>query len=93
VQYRLTLITAFQDVADALHAIVSDTAALHAEQVAKRTLDIKQRRQVPGDVGSLVVVTVEQACPQARLTSITVQTNRLGSAVASIGWLLVERDG
>lgn len=94
-QYRSTVITAFQNVADTLHAIVSDADAVRAsqraEQAAKRTLDITQRQQVLGDVGSLVVVTAEQAWLQARLTSITAQANRLGDSAALLqalggGW-------
>ena len=94
-QYRSTVITAFQNFADTLHAIVSDADALHASQraelAAKRTLDITQRQQVLGDVGSPVVVTAEQVWLQARLTSITTQANRLGDSAALLqalggGW-------
>jgi NodT family efflux transporter outer membrane factor (OMF) lipoprotein len=94
-QYRATVITAFQNVADSLHAIVSDadalSAAQHAEQAAKRSLDIAQKQLQLGDVGSLVVITAEETWLQARLNTINAQANRLSDSAALLqalggGW-------
>jgi NodT family efflux transporter outer membrane factor (OMF) lipoprotein len=94
-QYRATVVTAFQNVADSLHAIVSDAEALrtaqHAEQAAKHSLDIAQKQLLLGDVGSLVVITAEQTWLQARLNLINAQTNRLSDSAALLqalggGW-------
>jgi outer membrane protein TolC len=94
-QYRATVITAFQNVADALHAIVSDAEALrtaqHAEQAAKHSLDIAQKQLLLGDVGSLVVINAEQTWLQARLNTINAQANRLSDSAALLqalggGW-------
>jgi NodT family efflux transporter outer membrane factor (OMF) lipoprotein len=85
-QYRATVITAFQNVADTLHAIVSDADALrtaqYAEQTAKHELDIVTKQHALGDVGSLAVVTAEQSWLQARLSTINARANRLGDSAA-----------
>ncbi|MEJ0004158.1 MAG: efflux transporter outer membrane subunit [Pararobbsia sp.] len=85
-QYRATVITAFQNVADTLHAIVSDADALrtaqYAEQTARRELDIVTKQQALGDVGSLAVVNAEQTWLQARLNTISAQANRLSDSAA-----------
>ncbi len=94
-QYRSTIIAAFQNVADALHAIVSDADELRtaqdAENVARRSLDVSEKRLALGDVGSLVVIAAEQAWLQALLNRITAQTNRLTDSAALLqalggGW-------
>jgi NodT family efflux transporter outer membrane factor (OMF) lipoprotein len=94
-QYRATVVTAFQNVADSLHAIVSDADALraaqHAEDAAKHSLDIAQKQLQLGDVGSLVVITAEQTWLQARVNTINAQTNRLSDSAALLqalggGW-------
>lgn len=94
-QYKSTVITAFQNVADSLHAIVSDADALRAEQKAEQTahrlLEITQRQFALGDVNSLNVITAEQTWLQARLNLITAQANRLSDSAALLqslggGW-------
>ena len=94
-QYRSTVITAFQNVADALHAIVSDAdelrTAQNAENVARHSLDVAQKRLALGDVGSLIVITAEQTWLQALLNRITAQTNRLSDSAGLLqalggGW-------
>ena len=94
-QYRATVIAAFQNVADALHAIVSDADALltarHAEQAARRSFDIVRKQLALGDVGSLAVVNAEQTWMQARLNTIGAQANRLNDSAALLqalggGW-------
>jgi len=94
-QYRATVVTAFQNVADSLHAIVSDAEALrtaqNAERAAKHSLDIAQKQLLLGDVGSLVVINAEQTWLQARLNTINAQANRLSDSAALLqalggGW-------
>ena len=59
-QYRSTVISAFQNVADTLHALVSDAAALSAavdaEQAAKVTLDLTVRQSKVGYVNYLTLL-------------------------------------
>ena len=56
-QYRSTVITAFQNVADALRALQADAramkAAVHAEDTAKASLDIVQKQLQEGQVNQL----------------------------------------
>jgi len=94
-QYRSTVITAFQNVADSLHAIVSDAEAVRAyqkaERTAKRSLDITQQQLALGNVGSLTVVNAEQAWLQTQLALVGAQANRLSDSAALIqalggGW-------
>jgi NodT family efflux transporter outer membrane factor (OMF) lipoprotein len=80
-QYRGTVIAAFQNVADALHAIATDgdglKAASAAEAAAARSLAIARRQQELGQTSSLGLLTAEQADQQARLAVIQAQANRL----------------
>ncbi len=85
-QYRSTVITAFQNVADTLHAIQSDAdalkAALLSERRALRSLEITRRRLELGDANYLTVLNAEQTWQQARLNLIQAQANRLADSVA-----------
>jgi NodT family efflux transporter outer membrane factor (OMF) lipoprotein len=97
-QYRSVVLTAFQNVADALHALDSDeqalTAAEHARDDAERSLAVSRRRLELGSVGYLALLNAEQAYQQAVITRVQAQTNRyvdtaalfqaLGGAVAPI---------
>src|ERR1700681_130690 len=64
-QYRATVITAFQNVADALRALQADAraikAAVHAEDTAKASLDIVQKQLSAGQVNLLSLLTAQQA--------------------------------
>lgn len=85
-QYRGTVIAAFQNVADTLHAIQSDAeaeaAALKAEQAAARILAITQRLQVLGNVSYLALLSAEQTEQQAKLALVQAQATRLSDSVA-----------
>jgi hypothetical protein len=63
-QYRATVITAFQNVADALRALQSDAravkAARRAEDTAKASLDIVQKQLNAGQVNQLAVLNAQQ---------------------------------
>ena len=58
-QYRSTVLNAFQNVADTLHALESDAdalkAAVAAERAARRTLDLTRRQLELGAVNYLAV--------------------------------------
>lgn len=80
-QYRSTVIAAFQNVADALHAIAADgdglKTATAAEAAAARSLAIARRQQELGQTSALGLLTAEQADQQARLAMIQAEANRL----------------
>ena len=85
-QYRSTVITAYQNVADTLHALVSDadalSAALDAEVAAKKTLDLTQAQMKSGYVNYLTLLSAEQAYQQALLTLVQAQATRFGDTAA-----------
>ncbi|SHN39627.1 efflux transporter, outer membrane factor (OMF) lipoprotein, NodT family [Duganella sacchari] len=85
-QYRSVVLTAFQDVADTLHAIEADSRSLRAlasaEQAAGRSLAIARRQWQAGAVGHPVVLQAEQAYQQALLARIQAQAVRYADTVA-----------
>src|SRR5262249_57329789 len=70
-QYRSTVLTAFQDVADTLTALAQDAEALKAastaEAAAKTALDLAQRQWQDGYAGYLSLLSAEQTYQQARI--------------------------
>jgi NodT family efflux transporter outer membrane factor (OMF) lipoprotein len=85
-QYRLTLITAFQNVADTLHAVQSDADALAAtvaaEQAAKTVMDVTQQQYQAGYVNFLTLLSAQENYQQSLVTLIQARTNRLGDTAA-----------
>src|SRR5215470_9326063 len=85
-QYRGTVIGAFQNVADALHALQSDAQSLNAgvaaEQASKASLDLTLAAQQLGGVSYLAVLTAQQTYRQALLTRTQAQAARLADTVA-----------
>ena len=85
-QYRSTVITAFQNVADALYALQADAeslkAAVAAERAAKRTLDITLKQQEFGAVSYLALLSARQAYQQALITRVQAQASRLADTAA-----------
>ena len=85
-QYRSTVITAFQNVADSLRALQADAdavnTALLAEQVAKRSLEITQAQQRLGQVGQLALLTVQYNYEQALMNLVTAKASRLADTAA-----------
>jgi NodT family efflux transporter outer membrane factor (OMF) lipoprotein len=85
-QYRSTLITAFQNVADTLHAIRSDADALkangEAEVAAKTALDVTRSQQTLGYVNYQTLLAAEGAYQLAVIARVQAQTNRYGDAAA-----------
>lgn len=85
-QYRLTVINAFQNVADALVALHDDGAAVaaaaRAEQTARRSLEIGEKQHALGDLGALALAQLRQGWLQARSQRIVAEGGRLADAVA-----------
>jgi NodT family efflux transporter outer membrane factor (OMF) lipoprotein len=85
-QYRSTVVTAFQNVADALYALQADAealkAAVAAEQATKVSLDLTQTAQQLGAVNYLAVLSAQQAYGQALLTRVQAQAARLSDTIA-----------
>jgi NodT family efflux transporter outer membrane factor (OMF) lipoprotein len=84
-QYRSTVISAFQNVADALQAISADATALRtavkAENATGRSLAIASRQVELGDLSPLALLSIEQAYQQARLNRVVAQAERLQDTV------------
>ncbi|MBV9189250.1 MAG: efflux transporter outer membrane subunit, partial [Betaproteobacteria bacterium] len=68
-QYRSTVLSAFQNVADVLYAIQTDAAALEAavksERTAKVALDIVTKQLAVGQVNYLALLNAQQTYQQA----------------------------
>jgi NodT family efflux transporter outer membrane factor (OMF) lipoprotein len=85
-QYRSTVLTAFQNVADTLTALEQDAeavkAAANAADAAKVTLDLAQRQWQDGYAGYLALLTAQQAYQQGRISLIQAQANRFADTAA-----------
>jgi NodT family efflux transporter outer membrane factor (OMF) lipoprotein len=85
-QYRSTVLSAFQNVADTLTALEQDAeglkAAANAENAAKVTLDLAQRQWQGGYASYLALLTAQQAFQQARISLIQAQANRFADTAA-----------
>jgi NodT family efflux transporter outer membrane factor (OMF) lipoprotein len=85
-QYQSTLIAAYQNVADTLHALLSDAEALaadvDAENSSKVTYDLTRRQMQTGYVPYLALLSAETAYDQALLTRIQAQASRYGDTIA-----------
>ncbi len=85
-QYQATVIGAFQNTADALHALradaATDRAAANAEQATAKSLQISKRQLELGDVNLLTVLNAEQTYAQARITALQAKANRYADAAA-----------
>jgi NodT family efflux transporter outer membrane factor (OMF) lipoprotein len=85
-QYQGSVVTAYQNVADTLHASLSDADALagavEAENAAKVTYDLTRRQMEVGYVNYLAFLNAETAYNQALLTRVQAQATRYGDTVA-----------
>jgi NodT family efflux transporter outer membrane factor (OMF) lipoprotein len=85
-QYRSTVISALQNVADSLHALESDADALksaaEAERAAKVTLDLTTAQESTGYVNYLTLLSAEQAYQQAVINLVLAQANRYADTAA-----------
>ncbi len=85
-QYRSTVITAFQNVADTLRALQADArglqAAVKAEDAALKSLDIVRKQAQLGQVNSLAILNAQQTYLQSLLTRAQAQANRYSDTAA-----------
>ncbi|MGH8157287.1 MAG: efflux transporter outer membrane subunit [Rhodanobacter sp.] len=85
-QYRSTVLTAFQNVADTLVALDQDAKGLKsaaaAADAAKVTLDLSQRQWKDGYASYLSLLSAEQADLQARINLVQAQANRYADTAA-----------
>ena len=85
-QYRSTVLTAFQNVADTLNALQQDADALKAAAAAKDaaavTLDLARKQFQAGYVNYLGLLNAEQAYQQAVINLVQAQANRYADTAA-----------
>ncbi len=85
-QYRATVIAAFQNVADALHALVFDAqslqAARDAEEAAERSLNYARKAQEIGSISYLTLLNAEQSYQLAVVNRVQAQANRYADSAA-----------
>jgi NodT family efflux transporter outer membrane factor (OMF) lipoprotein len=85
-QYQVSVLTAYQNVADTLHASLSDADALatnvRGENAAKVTYDLTRRQLEVGYVNYLTLLSAQTAYQQALLARVQAQAMRYGDAVA-----------
>lgn len=84
-EYRETVITAFQNVADGLHALRTDADALkasaEADRAAKKTFDLASRQRQLGAISYVALLNAEQVYRQAELALVQAQANRYADTV------------
>ena len=85
-QYRSTVVSACQNVADTLAALSTDAdglkAAAHAADAAKTTLDLSEHQWQDGYAGYLVLLSAQQAYQQARVNLVQAQASRYADTAA-----------
>lgn len=85
-QYRSTVVTAFQNVADTLRAIQADArllkAAVKAEDAAGKSLAIVKKQAELGQVNVLAILTAQQTYLTASVTRIQALANRYSDTAA-----------
>jgi len=94
-QYRSTVLTAFQNVADTLNALQQDADALKAAAAAKDaaavTLDLSRKQYQTGYANYLALLSAEQSYQQAMINLVQAQANRYADSAALLqalggGW-------
>jgi NodT family efflux transporter outer membrane factor (OMF) lipoprotein len=85
-QYCSTVITAFQNVADTLHALRQDADALVAAAAARNaagvTLDLARKQFQSGYANYLALLNAEQTYQQAVINLVQAQANRYADTAA-----------
>ena len=85
-QYKSTVLTAFQNVADVLHALYFDAAALdaslRAERAAATSLDIGRQAVQLGSISYLALLNAEQTYQQTVIALAQAQANRYADTAA-----------
>ena len=84
--YRSAVLTAFQNVADALHALDTDADALNAasraEGAAQKSLDVVRHQLELGSVSYLALINAEQTYQQAVISLAQARANRYADTAA-----------
>jgi NodT family efflux transporter outer membrane factor (OMF) lipoprotein len=84
--YKSTVLTAFQNVADALHALDTDAdglnAASRAENAAQRSLGVARHQLELGSVSYLALLIAEQTYEQAAIALIQARASRFTDTAA-----------
>jgi NodT family efflux transporter outer membrane factor (OMF) lipoprotein len=84
--YRSTVLNAFQNVADTLHALQQDADALKAAAAAKKaasiTLDLARKRYQAGYASYLALLSAEEAYQLAVINLVQAQANRYADTAA-----------
>ena len=85
-QYQSSVLTAYQNVADTLHASLSDADELASnvreETAARVTYDLTRRQMEVGYVNYLTLLSAQTVYQQALLTRVQAQAMRYGDTVA-----------
>jgi NodT family efflux transporter outer membrane factor (OMF) lipoprotein len=85
-QYRSTVLTAFQNVADTLNALQQDADGLKTASAAKDaatiTLDLTKKQRESGYTSYLALLSAEQAYQQAVINLAQAQANRYADTAA-----------
>lgn len=85
-QYRATVLTAFQNVADALRALDLDASALKAqadtESLARESLELATRQYQLGAVSYLALLDTQRSYQQARIGLVQAQAARYADTAA-----------
>jgi NodT family efflux transporter outer membrane factor (OMF) lipoprotein len=85
-QYRATILTAFQNVADSLTALDQDARALKASaaasDAARTTLDLSRLQYKDGYANYLALLNAEQSYQQARITLVQAEASRFADTAA-----------
>jgi len=85
-QYRSAVLTAFRNVADALHALEVDALALRAELTAERaaagSLRLARQQYALGAVNYLILLNAERTYEQAHIALVQAQATRFADTAA-----------
>jgi NodT family efflux transporter outer membrane factor (OMF) lipoprotein len=85
-QYKSAVLTAFQNVADALHALDTDADALNAAgrsvSAAQKSLEVARRELELGSVSYLALVNAEQTYQQAVVSLAQARASRYSDTAA-----------
>lgn len=85
-QYRSTVITALQNVADTLHAIQSDAdalkAAMTAEQASQTVLTLTRKQYQSGYISYQNLLAAQQSYQLSAISLVQAQSTRLGDTAA-----------
>jgi NodT family efflux transporter outer membrane factor (OMF) lipoprotein len=85
-QYRSTVLSAVQNVADTLHAIDADARALvaaeRAEKAAAHSLDIAKRQLALGDISESAMLNAQLTWQQSALSLVQARAARYSDTVA-----------